>query len=51
MSLMQEIKERWQKYLKKMAESNEKMWKGRKPNCCNKEEDERIKNGKHQTYL
>ncbi|MBU0604948.1 MAG: hypothetical protein KKH77_01520 [Candidatus Omnitrophica bacterium] len=47
MGVMQEIKEKWQKYLKEMAESNEKMWKGRKPGCCNKEEDREVKDGKY----
>ena len=43
MQLVKTIKEKWQKYLKDMAESNEKMWKGRKPSCCGKEEKEDIK--------
>lgn len=39
MGLIQEIKEKWRKHLKEMAESNEKMWKGRKPSCCDKKEE------------
>ena len=34
MELMQNIKERWQRYLKGMAKANEEMWKGKKPGCC-----------------
>lgn len=49
MELLREMKKKWQKYLKEMAEANEKMWKGRKPSCCDndgkegkeKEDDER----------
>lgn len=49
MELMEKIREKWQKYLKDMAEANEKTWKGRKPSCCDsggkegkeKEDDER----------
>lgn len=34
MELVKTIREKWQKYLKGMAESNERMWKGKKPSCC-----------------
>lgn len=34
MELMEKIRGKWQKYLKDMAEANEKTWKGKKPSCC-----------------
>lgn len=48
MELVKTIKEKWQKYLEEMTKANEKMWKGRRPSCCDdgkekkeKEDDER----------
>lgn len=43
MELLQKIKEKWQKYLKEMAEANEKMWQGHGPSCCGKEKKEGVK--------
>ena len=51
MELVKTIREKWQRYLKDMAESNEKMWKGRKPSCCEKEKKEESKNGHDKTTL
>ena len=37
MKRWKKLVEKWEKFIEEAAKDNEKIWKGRKPSCCNKD--------------
>ena len=42
MSWWKRLAERWNKFMEETAKSNDQMWKGRKPSCCDKDKEDQV---------